>query len=153
MIKAPKISKSKRSKSKNSKQDSLNKKLMILIRLRKLVKRLLNLKRKQNLRKRKQNLRKRKQNLRKRKQNLRKRPKPKKEEHDDLNFYQEAVEKIIKPKKDSSKYNKIKDMKKKDLQDKLVKLGLIKENSKAPIKVLRDIYFFYDMHKMVIRKS
>ena len=45
---------------------------------------------------------------------------------------------------------KVKAMKKSELKEKLVKLGLISEKSNAPVKVLRDIYLFYDTNDMII---
>ena len=43
-------------------------------------------------------------------------------------------------------------MKKSELKEKLVELKLIKKDSNAPLKILRDIYSFYDMNRMIISK-
>ena len=68
------------------------------------------------------------------------------------NPYQSVMEKLIKNKKDGKKYLKIKELSKGDLKKKLIELELIKPDSKAPIKVLRDIYFFYDITRMKLQK-
>ena len=68
------------------------------------------------------------------------------------NPYQSVMEKLIKNKKDGKKYLKIKELSKADLKKKLIELELIKADSKAPIKVLRDIYFFYDITRMKLQK-
>ena len=68
------------------------------------------------------------------------------------NPYQSVMEKLIQDKKAGKKFLKIKELSKADLKKKLIELELIKPDSKAPIKVLRDIYFFYDITRMKLQK-
>ena len=78
--------------------------------------------------------------------------KEKKDQEEEENPYQSVMEKMIQDKKDGKKYQKIKEMSKSELKKKLVELELIKADSKAPVRVLRDIYFFYDMTRMKVQK-
>ena len=77
--------------------------------------------------------------------------KKKESENKEVNLYQQAVQNVIG--QDKKTVAKVEEMSKKEIRDKLIELKLIQPHSKAPVKVLRDIYSFYDMNQMILESN
>ncbi len=71
--------------------------------------------------------------------------------NEEENLYQQAVQNVIG--QDQKTVAKVEEMSKKEIRDKLIELKLIQPHSKAPVKVLRDIYSFYDMNQMILESN
>lgn len=71
--------------------------------------------------------------------------------NEEENLYQQAVQNVIS--QDKKTVSKVDEMSKKEIRDKLIELKLIQPHSKAPVKVLRDIYSFYDMNQMILETN